>query len=443
MTEEVKEKLLQVYREALGPIAEVYDVFVDYYGEDRVDLGNSSFNEVLKWLGTRTLGNMGITSWHTDCYDIDREDYEANGRGKNFLDYIPDLGIIDYCKNAIINYIRGTILSYDSTPGVAILVRWPKVRVTNEFDKFVDITELYAQVCVDIQGRIIRRFWLTRTEYDLTQWIGGYTHSHVPSFYPSEGAPLFRKPCTGSGPINSTINTLKHNYDLDIWGLFVYELDKYVGVESIAGTPHYRLENINRGAVVDDKVLMIPFDSIKAYGSFGRRERITRDMMKDFIKYFLSKKCMKFCYRNGSYGLGESSVELWLAISNCFIEWYNYLYKNKQLTMDLNRLKAAGVINSYVVAGNKIYTQDRASRVNLAARFEGTDMFKFKGTMLKLHITGVQAVDNNVSYLVDPKICRVILTRVLRLVNALYGREQATDEAQGGETSPSEELYIV
>lgn len=442
MTEEVKEKLLQVYREALGPIAEVYDVFVDYYGEDRVDLGDSSFDEVLKWLGTCTLGTMGITSWHTACYDIDKEDYEANGRGKSFLDYIPDLGIIDYCEDAIINHIRNTFLRYDGILGVAILVRWPKVRVTNEFDKFVDITELYAQVCVDTQGKIIRRFYLTRTEYDLIQWVGGYTHSHVPSFSSNEGAPLFRSPCTGSGPINLTMSTLKHNCDLDIWGLFVYELDKYVGVESIAGTPYYRLENINRGTVMDDRVLMEPFDYVKAYGNF-RRDFISRDMVKDFIKYFLSKKCMKFCYRNGSYGLGESSVELWLAISNCFIEWYNSQYKSKQLTMDLNKLKVVGVINSYVVAGNKIYTQDRASRVDSAARFEGTEMFKFKGTMLKLHITGVQAINNNVSYLVDPEICRVILTRVLRLVNALYGREQATDEAQGGETSPSEELYIV
>lgn len=443
MTEEVKGKLLQVYREALGPIAEVYDVFAEYYGEERIDLSCMSFDGLLKYLSERTLGNMGITSYHTDYYDIDEKDYEANGRGKNFLDYIPDLGIIDYCKDTIIRLVRDTFITYDHTKGVAILVRWPKVRVTNEYDKFVDITELYAQVCVSPEGKIIRRFYLSRTEYNIIQWAGGYVHSHVPSFCPTDGAPGFGRPCTGSGPINRTIETLSSVYDLDIWGLFVYELDKYVGVESIAGTPYYRLENIGKGKVLNNADFMKPQDSISGYGGYSGLA-ISASKVYEFIRYFLNKKCMKFCYRNGSYGLGESFMEFWLKVSNSFIDWYNIQFKKGYLTASLKRLIAIGIIKKYMIVGNSIYTQDATLRLNSATQFEGTDMFKFKGTMLKLHITGVQDFDDsNLSHLIDPSICRVILTRVLRLVNALYGREQTTGETRGEETSPNEKFYVI
>lgn len=441
MTEEVREKLLQVYREALGPIADVFDIFVDYYGESMVDINCKSFNEFLEWLSGRTLGNLGITQYHTDYYNIDRDDYEANGRGKKFLDYIPDLGIIEYCKSAMIKYIRDSFSRYDQVLGVAIYVRWPKVRITNEYDKFVDITELYAEVRVDTLGRIIRRFNLTRTEYNLMQWVGGYTHSHVPSFSPAAGPPTFRRPCTGSGPINNTISTLQVGFDSEIWGLFVYELDKYVRVESIAGVPYYRLENIGRGAIFNIGDLGVPYEGIPSYRR-GYQVVFGPTTLKEFIKYFLSKKCMKFNFRNGSYGLGESFIEFWLKVSNCFIEWYNLKYADNTFTLGLDQLVSTRVIGKYIVAGNGVYNSDRTDRIATADQFEGFDMFKFKGTMLKLHITD-RLEFNNVSFLVDVAICGVILTKVLKLVNALYGREQTTGEAQGGETSPSEELCVL
>ena len=114
MTEEVKEKLLQVYREALGPIADVYDVFVDYYGEDRVDVDCMTFDDFIEWLYTQTLGTLGITQFHTDHYHIDTADYEANGRGKKFPDYIPDLNIIDHIKDALKAHIINNFHIYFS-----------------------------------------------------------------------------------------------------------------------------------------------------------------------------------------------------------------------------------------------------------------------------------------------------------------------------------------
>ena len=71
---------------------------------------------------------------------------------------------------------------------------------------------------------------------------------------PKDDFTRFKSPCTGSGPINSTLATLATDYDEGIWQLFCLELDRYVRVESIEGVPYHRLESIsasNRGSSCD------------------------------------------------------------------------------------------------------------------------------------------------------------------------------------------------
>ena len=91
-------------------------------------------------------------------------------------------------------------------------------------------------------------------------------------------------PCTGRGPINSTLSTLAIGYDEAIWQLLCLELDRYVRVESIDGVPHYRLENIPAPEMGDakDKFPMRSLGGVVHYsGIFGREQ------FKLFIKYLL------------------------------------------------------------------------------------------------------------------------------------------------------------
>lgn len=408
MTEERIETVKSIYDEVYGRIMQVYDVFKDYYGEDMVDCTCPTLGSVIQWVEGR----------------------ENTTRSR----------LIEY----LLTYLR----QGNYSDAALIYVRWPKVRITNEYDKYVDITELFARVIVDMEGKIKRRFDLTRTEYNAIQWTSGYVHSHVPAFNPANiNPPGFNRPCTGSGPINATIDTLQHAPTNEIWGLFVYELDKYVTVESIAGTPHFRMANIGSRSSYIDLSQNLPVDYIRNYTFYvrsGRYDGIRREQLTEFVKYFLGKKCMKFSYSNGCWGLGETFLEFWIRVSNCFIEWYNQMYREKKLRCSLEDLKKANIIKEYLVAENKVYSLDYQNVMQSTQRAEGHDMFMFKGKMLKLHITDVGSEDSVTrSILIDRDVCRAILTKVFKLINSTYGREEGTGEAQGEGTSPSQSCYFI
>ena len=45
--------------------------------------------------------------------------------------------------------------------------------------------------------------------------------------------------------------------------------------------------------------------------------------LKEFVKYFINLKKLKFNYVNGSFSIGMSFIEFIVLISNEFIKWYN------------------------------------------------------------------------------------------------------------------------
>ena len=117
-----------------------------------------------------------------------------------------------------------------------ILVHFPHVRITNEHDRYVDINHLWAKIKITSEGTMNGNFTLNRSEYQAIHFMSNYMHSHVSSI-PRDDLTRFMSPCTGDGPINSTISSLYREFDSDLWQLFCLELSKYVTVESISGRP--------------------------------------------------------------------------------------------------------------------------------------------------------------------------------------------------------------
>lgn len=60
--------------------------------------------------------------------------------------------------------------------GIFILVWFPQVRVTNEYNKSVDIQDLYAKVIINTEGQLIGKFYLNRATYPLSHMRVGYMH---------------------------------------------------------------------------------------------------------------------------------------------------------------------------------------------------------------------------------------------------------------------------
>lgn len=345
-------------------VCAVYEVFKDFFGEDKVDLQDMPNEEFIT-----KLVKSGENIKH----------------------------IIETDSTRIIQS------KYGINP--FILVYFPEVKITNEHDKYIIIKNLYAKVSVNFNGTLTGTFLLNRSSYTPTQYESDYMHSHISSI-PKDNPSVFKSPCLGSGPIKGTALTLNTTYDLSIWALFCFELSKYVTVESIAGTPYHYLERIGKETM--DKVTTT-FSPSMYYDNIPL-------CIRDFIPYFISKVALKFNFIHGNYSIAMSGIDWYITISNAFIEWYNEVDKNYKYP-PRKVLLNMGVLIRCKIDGECVYIP-KASRfiANL-----GGYVCTFKGKRITLTAEEKINEAENISTLLNIQISNYILTKILEIVNYKYG----------------------
>jgi hypothetical protein len=260
-------------------------------------------------------------------------------------------------------------------------------------------------------------------------------HSHIINV-PTSDFTQFQSPCTGSGPINSTISTLNRDYDVDMWNMFCLELSKYVTVESIAGRPYNYLEKLGTNNM-DEGI-----DKFYTYlsPSYCFNSNFKYDSLKEFVRYFVNSKKLKFNYVNGSYSIGMSLTEFIVAISNEFIKWYNNQFNEGKLTVEFADLKRMGIIKECIIDNGKIYFARNRNDANTYARYIGKRVCMFKGREITINITDIAEVRNeNKSIILNIQTALYILTTILKVLNYRYGRSKTTHE---GNQSDTEVRYI-
>lgn len=206
-------------------VLNVYEVFKNYFGEENVDLQDIPDEErVVDMIYACTDITNIETSFPIEISDADYDSIASRFRSAKPF----------------------------------ILVHWPTVTVTNEYNRSITIKDLYAKIKLDCEGRIPtenRGFLLNRATYSVEQWVSSYMHSHIAQI-PKDNLERFQEPCLGSGPIIDTINSLKaditEGFDEIRWMLFCEELSRYVTVESIAGVPYNHLENVGMGTILSE-----------------------------------------------------------------------------------------------------------------------------------------------------------------------------------------------
>lgn len=335
-------------REYLDYPLKVYDIFKEYYGEDKVDI-------------------QGLPTYSEE-----------------------------------IN--KDTINTF-------ILVYFPEVKVTNEENKSIIIKELYVKVRINKKGKLKETFTFNRAKYTVQEWESNYIHSHARTIYKTN-PDIFSTVCTGSGPINNTINSLKLNYNEDLWKLFCLELDRYTQVESLEGIPYNRLENIG---ISDFKVYLD-----YTYESFYHYNNIFN--FASFLEYILEYNILEFAYYNKSYYLGMSEKDYIIKVSNAFITWYN---KNKYYEKyNLDTLLNKNILFN-VFLDNKGELKTR-SNINDSISFNssiGKKVCTFKGKEITLSKDTDEYNNDNNILILNPKILGNLLMSILKVVNFNYGRE--------------------
>ena len=395
-------KDLEDYLFSQDKINEIFQIFKDCYGEDRVDIQlNISFNRFVTLFDTtlhRNLVDNGYNIPVVDCTKCAIKDLIAR--------YKKD-------KNTYIKkYINANFIS------VYILIYFPKITVTNEYDESIDIEEVYIRVPINLNGRMDSSFEIIRTKYSYDQYESGYMHSHAHSGI-SKTSRDWRGMCLGSGPLVTTTHTLKNSYDLDIWRLFCIELDEYLKVESVAGVPYIRMNRVgNNSDLFTYKISTVSSDC----NDIQYRVNLYNDFFKDFLKFFIYKLCKNvdyFTFRNNDICLSMSNEQFAIIISKYFIEYYN---DKPEIDVDILTTNWL-VLARRDVAGTLNYFRQRNPSSHGENMLSDTKVLTFKGQDKYVKVDAkVDNTQNKEIYLLRPDIVSQVLNYLLKVIN--YGNTE-------------------
>ncbi len=404
-----------LYKKIMEMPNKVLDIFNNFYGEERVDMQGFVTESLLNQQslslhdlfstagmldnlkGTWDL-NEKLTNIDTDCLPEDN--------ARELADAISSDNVAQRFKRII-------------PPGF-ILVHFPRVTVTNEYNRSTVVKHLYIKVPVDINGTESGVFTMNRSEYTIVEMFCNYMHSHAKSI-PIDNFENFSECCLGSGPLNNTQASLSIAFDEDRWNIFCLELSKYVEVESVAGTPYHRLENLSltkRPKVLIDRLS----NSSDSY--FFTDSQNIRKVIQEFLSYYLDNNDLIFSFRNGVYSLGISCVEYLISISNAFIEWLN----NNPKYQELEESQFYGVIDRYFVIHGEVYGSLNypSGARDEYKQYIGSYICTFKGHPVTVAISDINMVEHlkNSVRLLRPSLASFVLNRILRTINYRYGRNQ-------------------
>lgn len=420
MTDEAINFIHEIYEALLEEQTEVIQVITDYFGEEYVDpepMSYEAFEDILKSKTLADINNVAFTKRREDTYTVEYIGKSYTMPLDKYIE-VQEKPFVEIYTTDMYDLYHAIVYKYMSAYiNIAKVTVWfPEVKVTNEDDKWIKIKDLFVQIYITPQGNIERQFTMQRTTFTATQYISGYAHSHLPGIQHA-----WVNPCLGRGPIVNTIETLKHDNDLNIWGLFCYELEKYVATESLAGVPYKRLEsvsnNTNTFATYTNFVLS---RVVGAYSSFNV------DVPRKFFEYILKNYDFKICYSHGEYRIAESFNSFWIDISREFIEWYNNCVKQNQQMPTVTLMENTSFIRKYTINYPKIYAYDSAVLQRIRT-INNRPCVTFKGKPFNIKIEGEDTSQNYV-YLLDYHLVQFLVTRILLIFNTKYGRTDSSFE---------------
>lgn len=256
------------------------------------------------------------------------------------MDY-KDFPEVESVYNIIIDYYgedRVDIINYDDN-NWKILIYFPKITVTNEYNKSIDITKLFTRIIISNNGLLQGKFTVIRSEYTADQYNYNYIHSHACSLE-KKNLTAFHDVCLGTGPILATCTSLNINYDLNLWKLFCFELDQYFKVESIAGIPYKRLESVTEKRLLPYKLRTSHWgQSLVSY----ENKNIVSSFLTD--KYYSLMYDVPYSIYKSTAVIGMSKKDFVITVSNLFIDWCNENKASKEFILNLGILVPAIIDN--------------------------------------------------------------------------------------------------
>lgn len=404
--------------ENFGNARNAVETIQDYFGEDNVDIEyptkkilydthDYKFRSIIgNYISVHRENELMRVSFRELHTMVDPELYTSQ-RENHFLDALWAFGDKVLFKAVVNKFLKDN--------PVSVIVRFPIVTVTNEYNKSIVIKDLFVKLHISWEGTLTYGPVMLRTTFTREEWDADYAHSHLPGI-----SQHWEHPCLGRGPLQRTVTTLSYRTDNEeIWGLFCYELDKYVKVESIAGGPYRRIESVGvEGSVINN------------IGLYLSKPYIQSTQLKESIKEFIMNEDIPISYHDGGYNFGISLNELWLRISDYYIKQENK--KSFSPTQeDVVAKKLRSTLMEALASGGKFYR--KTIRRNQAAYPTQNPVLKFKGQDIYVKIEESAGTrTSNTVYLINNSIISSVLNRILAAINYNYGKE-TDNQSEGNE----------
>ena len=429
----IVDKLYNIYKKGIPNIFIIKEIAEKQFGEDLVDLSDA-FEDFLNHLNKHTLGQLGITKLKDQneygSYSIDAHDY-VNHRGAGFLEYIPDLGIIDYLTPRLLYILEHSDYTYYVT------IRFPQVTVSNEFDESTIIRDLYTCVYFTSTGAFMgtRMFRTTFTDLEIYK---GYVHSHLPklihcssdsneltSSHIDRIVDYSEPPCLGTGPLVRVICFLVDHFDEDYWGLYFAELARYVTIESVSGVPYIRMNNLVNGHMTNPV----------AFKKFVHYDRV--NFITELYKQFIAANNLKFAFKNNTWTIANNLSVLLLDFSNFVLTTLNTQFlEGKYTHTDLFKFKTC-FCKGVLKADGTLHTVDTTNTGTMSDQMktsirnlDGTKLnHRFKGNQLHLTVISLpKEQESKFITIVNPFTFYGLLTITLSIINNEYGKNTTGKE---------------
>ena len=302
----------------------------------------------------------------------------------------------------------------------AVVLHFPKRIIKNEKDEQMPIYDLFVRLCIKKDGTCNpRKFYYFRSKYTLKQFLSGYRHSHTPSINRDNPIIDWEEVCTGSGPINNTCSTLAAatEFDESLWGLFFWELDKIIDIESETGGPYLHMSSVGQNGEIRDTCAFLT----------GNQRLHIPFWIKSFLKSYLHTERFKVVYQNKGYCLGTSFLEWLIDISDYYKQWVNAVSERDLL----EPTNYPDLLSTYYIKDNALVTPPTTTGpyVRVARRLnqENKTAIIFKGQPFTFYVD----VDNDeaaisTAELLDYNFAAALLYLLLQTLNYRY--EQTTTE---------------
>lgn len=342
--------------------------------------------------------SKGVFSVFCEVFGEDRCDIQIN---KNFL-----LEILMWWGDPLVPKSESDLAEFISLRELFrildIIVYFPEVEISNERDEHHTIRELYVRTQIRSNGRAAGTFSMLRTRYTSQELSVGYKHSHTTKMVLESGLD-FTECCLGNSPIRSTLTELSRECDLDRWNVYCLQLDQYVGVESLLGGPHIRMNSI--GVTIDENsYIRYSWDHIY------RMREISTSIPLWLVYKFLMTVDLEFANRDGVLIPKMSALEFALKLTE--------VYKSEPTDTKL-------ALDKGILVGNTLYCQNQEiNQTYQIQRVEGRSLIRFKGEEKYLRIDWEDNQTVELVELVGYTVLYTIMESILIYINTLANEKQ-------------------